>query len=326
MAMKIKEDLKKIFTSYWHFLTLHAACQLNLFDIIASGQFSVSELTSKLNADEIVFQKLIAALIQLDTIMLENKKVVLEKQGILLTEDHPESLKRACLLWGKEHLTAWQNLSYTINTWQPVFDFLYHQPFFDYLADKSDKLKNYHLAMRDYAKDDYKRISDCYDFSKHKSIADIGGGLGTVIEFIADANPESECWLFDLPEVVLLIQNPEQKNFKIVGGSFFKPIELRTDAIVLSRILHDWDDENCLKILTNCRNALVKNGTLYIIEIMQNEAQAYLLSLNMMLMCQSYERTYTEYEKLLQQAGFKVSELKTLNSLQKIMVTTKNEI
>ena len=322
----LKENLKRTFTTYWEFLTLNAACELNIFDAIEQGFQEVKILNNYLKTNELALKKLIDALVELETIFIEEGKFLLTEKGKLLTENHPESLKNACLLWAKEHLTAWQNLAYSIQTGKPSFEYLYERPFFEYLQTNPQKLKNYHLAMRDYARDDYKDLPKIIDFSEHKKLADWGGGLGTVTEFILQANPHIECCVLDLPEVVALIENPPEKPFQTKSANFFENADFQVDAIILSRILHDWNDEKCMQILHNCFHALSQNGKMYIMEIMQDEVHANLLSLNMLLMCESYERTYQEYQQLLAKVGFQIVERKPLNALQTILIVTKNEI
>ncbi len=97
-------------------------------------------------------------------------------------------------------------------------------------------------------------------------------------------------------------------------------MHFQTDALILSRVLHDWEDEKALKILTHCKNALKPRGTLYILEILQNDTQAHLLSLNMLAICKSYERTLEEYQILLKKAEFNIKAIYPLNNLQKIIV------
>lgn len=62
-----------------------------------------------------------------------NDSYVVNELSELLTDNHPESLKYACLNWAGEHLTAWQNLDFSIETGKSAFEKVYGKPFFDYL-------------------------------------------------------------------------------------------------------------------------------------------------------------------------------------------------
>ncbi len=104
-------------------------------------------------------------------------------------------------------------------------------------------------------------------------------------------------------------------------GNFFEEIPKVAEVLLLSRILHDWNRDNALLILKNCFDALPKNGTLYIIENCSDKITIDLsmLSLNMMAMCESYERTSTEYIEMLTSAGFTFETIIELNNLQSIL-------
>ncbi|KAJ0444806.1 putative trans-resveratrol di-O-methyltransferase [Helianthus annuus] len=97
-------------------------------------------------------------------------------------------------------------------------------------------------------------LKDCGGiFEGLESIVDVGGGSGTVAEAIAKAFPNIRCISFDLPHVVDGLVG--SKNLSFVGGDMFEAIP-RADAVLLKWILHDWSDEECLKILKQCRKAI----------------------------------------------------------------------
>ncbi|MCS6822287.1 MAG: methyltransferase [Microscillaceae bacterium] len=107
---------------------------------------------------------------------------------------------------------------------------------------------------------------------------------------------------------------------KLVSGNFFKPLPFQTEAIILSRILHDWNDERCTQILQNCHKALLPNRKIYIIENLQDKKETPLLSLNMLLICQNYERNLSEYQSLLDKINFQIQTIVPLNELQSVLI------
>jgi C-methyltransferase len=295
--------------------------KLNLFDHL------LEEKTAKHLADELSLNegKLLLLLNALHNANFLDKNVELFKVNSLsefLTENNPESLKYACLNWSAEHLNAWQNLDFSIKTGNSSFEEIYKKPFFDYLNDNAEKLHAYHKAMYQYAKDDYKALSDVIDFSKHKSVMDVGGGYGAVLENIKKKNPNLDCILFDLPKVIDKVTVP---NIKKISGSFFDKIPNQSEAIILSRILHDWNNEKATNILNNCIKALPNNGTLYIIENCTDKIKIdlSLLSLNMTAICNSFERTTQEYISLAQNANLVFQSEVKLNELQTILIFKK---
>lgn len=317
----MKNELKSFFTEHWTYMAVSTACKLNLFDNL------LEEKTAKHLATELYLNedKLLLLLNALHKANFLNKNAHLFKVNSLsefLTDNNPESLKYACMNWSAEHLNAWQNLDFSIKTGNSSFEILYKKPFFDFLNDNPEKLHDYHKAMYEYAKDDYKTLPDVIDFSKHKSVMDVGGGYGAVLENIKKKNPNLDCILFDLPTVINKITI---HNIKKIGGSFFDKIPNQSEAIILSRVLHDWNNEKANLILQNCFESLPNIGVLYVIENCADKitADLSLLSLNMTAICESYERTTQEYISLAQNTNFSFQGEVKLNDLQTILIFKK---
>ncbi|KAD6454553.1 hypothetical protein E3N88_09259 [Mikania micrantha] len=97
-------------------------------------------------------------------------------------------------------------------------------------------------------------LKDCRClFEGVNSIVDVGGGTGNLAKSIAEAFPNISCICFDLPHVVKGLDG--SKNFRYVAGDMFEAIP-KADVILMKWILHDWNDEECIKILTRCKEAI----------------------------------------------------------------------
>jgi hypothetical protein len=319
--METKSVLKSFFTENWKYMAVITACKLNLFDHLQEPK-SAKQLANQLSLNENKLLILLDALHYANFLEKNSNLYKVNSLSEFLTENNPESLKYACLNWSDEHLIAWQHLDFSIKTGKSSFEEIYKKPFFDYLNDNPEKLHSYHKAMYQYAKDDYKMLPDVIDFSKHKSLMDVGGGYGALIGIIKKKNPNLECILFDLPKV---IENVSIPNVKKIGGSFFDKIPYQSESIILSRVLHDWNNEKAILILKNCFEALTRNGTLYVIENCEDKVKIdlSLLSLNMTVICESYERTSTQYISLCKNVGFQFDIEKRLNDLQTILIFKK---
>ena len=317
----MKDKLKSFFTEHWKYIAVSTACKLNIFDHLQEAK-NAKELATELSLSEDKLLLLLNALHNVDFLDKNSDYFKVNSLSRFLTESNPESLKYACLNWSSEHLTAWQNLDFSIKTGKSSFEEIYKKPFFDYLNAHPEKLHAYHKAMYQYAKDDYKNLPDVIDFSKYKSVMDVGGGYGAILEKIKAKNPSVECVLFDLEKVV---EKVNIQNIKKISGSFFDKIPNQSETIVLSRVLHDWNDEKANIILKNCFDALPNNGILYVIENCSDKIKIdlSLLSLNMTAMCESYERTSTQYISLCKNTGFQFDSETQLNELQTILTFKK---
>ena len=319
--MKTKNQLKSFFTEHWKYMAVSAACKLNLFDHLQESK-TAKQLAKEISLNK---EKLLLLLNALHNVGFLNKNAdafMVNSSSEFLTESNPGSLKYACLNWSSEHLTAWQNLDFSIKTGKSSFEEIYGKPFFDFLNDNPEKLHAYHKAMYQYAKDDYKNLTDVIDFSKHKSVMDVGGGYGAILENIKAKFPSIECVLFDLSNVV---SNVIDQNIIKISGNFFDKIPNLSEVMVLSRVLHDWNDEKSRIILKNVFEALPNNGTLYLIENCADKINndLSLLSLNMSAMCDSYERTSIQYISLCENVGFRFVSKAKLNELQTILILKK---
>ncbi|KAJ9550122.1 hypothetical protein OSB04_014167 [Centaurea solstitialis] len=142
------------------------------------------------------------------------------------------------------------------------------------------------------------------------SFLDVGGGTGVAIYEIVKAYPHLKGINFDLPHVIST--TPAYGGVTHVAGDMFKSIPL-ADTIFMKWILHDWSDEDCIKILKNCRKAISKEtGRVIIVEIVQHSTEDdYFNDIRLtydMVMYTHFsngkERTESEWKKLLNEGGF----------------------
>jgi 2-polyprenyl-3-methyl-5-hydroxy-6-metoxy-1,4-benzoquinol methylase len=316
-----KEELKQLLTGYWNYLAVNAACELKLFDILENGAQDIESLLNTHGWNRKAFESLLHICEQ-EGLLHVGKKIELTAKGRYLVSTNPDGLYHACLLWADEHMNAWQQLSSVIRTGQPSFEIIYRSPFFDYLKSNPEKLRDYHEAMHEYANDDYRDISIHLDLRRTKAILDVGGGFGALIGNIAKAHKDLKCGLFDLPEVIAQVQ---REDVDLYSGNFFNKLPVGYDTIVMSRIIHDWDDLDSGRILENVHDALPPRGILFLIENLTDRITNHAsgLTLNMMAMCKSFERTEAEYLNLLKQNRFGNFQIKQLNTTQYIIQCSK---
>ncbi|KAK4361152.1 hypothetical protein RND71_020104 [Anisodus tanguticus] len=172
-------------------------------------------------------------------------------------------------------------------------------------------------------------VKDCREvFEGLNSLVDVGGGTGIIAKTILEAFPHLKCIVLDLPHVVANM--PQSKNLSYVGGDMFQSIP-NADAILLKHVMHDWSDEDCVKMLKRCREAIRdknegRKGKVLIIDMIlnRNEEEAdmtevkLIFDVMMMVLLTGRERTEKEWEKLFLEAGFmtyKISPVFGLSSL-----------
>lgn len=157
-------------------------------------------------------------------------------------------------------------------------------------------------------------VIDAYDFEALRTIVDVAGGVGATLCAILTAHPNLQGTLFDMPHLAdraqaFIAARGLGQRCRFVGGSFFDGVPSGHDAYLMKHILHDWYDEDCVKILRSCRTAIPSHGKLLVCERIvraPNEpCPAKWSDLHMLLTTHGgRERTESEYRALLQAGGF----------------------
>ncbi|KAM4131108.1 hypothetical protein ACJW30_01G153000 [Castanea mollissima] len=183
----------------------------------------------------------------------------------------------------------------------PIFQYMDMDPTFNEVFNK---------GMADLSTIIMKKILEVYQgFEGLTSLVDVGGGTGKCMSMITSKNASIKGINFDLPHVIQ--SAPSYPGVEHVGGNMFQDVP-KGDAIMIKNILHDWSDENCMKLLRNCYDALPNNGKVVIIELLTPEAPGsskasqYVSRLDnaMLLHLEGHERTEKEFESLCKGSGF----------------------
>uniref|UniRef100_A0ACD5Z9L5 Uncharacterized protein n=1 Tax=Avena sativa TaxID=4498 RepID=A0ACD5Z9L5_AVESA len=143
------------------------------------------------------------------------------------------------------------------------------------------------------------------------SLVDVGGGSGTLARAIARAFPHVKCSVLDLPNVIESIPAADVNGaVDYIAGDMMNSIP-SADAVLLKHVLHDWNDEDCVKILTQCRKAIHTGGKVIIVDVLVGSSpskdmlQVQLqLDLLMMAMTAGKERDEQQWRKIFMDAGF----------------------
>ena len=96
---------------------------------------------------------------------------------------------------------------------------------------------------------------------------------------------------------------------KAVSGDFFASVP-EADLYLLKFILHDWNDEQCVRILENCCRAMRRGGRVIVVEMLLGEigeaGPGPIFDLLMMVILSDCERSLNEYRALLERAGLRL--------------------
>jgi hypothetical protein len=214
----------------------------------------------------------------------------------------------------------WQNLDYSVRTGERAFDYVFGLRDWDYFATHPEDARRFDAAMSANTGPVTRALVEAYDFSRYSHLTDIGGGDGTLIREILSRNPHLRATLFDRPDVVEEARNQMrmaglEDRVDFVGGSFFDSVPYGADVFVLKSIVHDWGDEDAVRILKRCRDAMGSRTHLLLVErILPERAtpdalEEYMMDLNMLVKTGGRERMEGEYRQLLRAAGLQVQQV-----------------
>src|SRR5271154_687615 len=297
---------------------LHAAAALGIADLLKDGPRDSDDLAAGCNAHPPSLYRILRALAG-SCIFTEvsTGRFALNPVAETLRSDIPGSM-RAMAMWcgTRAHWNPLSEILHSARTGKPAFDHVFGKGPFAYFEEDKETATIFNHAMSSFSSSVVPAAVEAYDFSQFGCIADIAGGHGVALATVLAAHPATCGILFDLPHVVagapaLLESRGVAERCQVVHGDFFNSVPEGADAYMMKHIIHDWDDERARAILSNCRRASKPGGKLLLIEMVVPEgsdgALAKLLDLEMLLIPGGLERTESQYARLFESAGFRLT-------------------
>jgi O-methyltransferase domain len=213
---------------------------------------------------------------------------------------------------------AWDGLHHAVLTGEPGFNQVYGQHLFEYAGTHPELGAIFDAGMTAVHGHETAAMLDAYDFSAFHVLADIGGGNGSLLGAVLQRYPKLNGILFDLGHVVGRAGASLQGygvagRCTVIEGNFFESIPSGADAYLFRHVIHDWTDEQCVQILSHCRNVITQNGRLIIVEAVvptgNEPSLAKDFDMTMLTFPGGIERTAEEYKSLLEQAGFQLNSI-----------------
>ena len=297
-------------TMSWVAQSAAAFCELGLPEALASGPRTPDELAAQGYGDRDKLFRLLRALAAYDvTKHAGGNRFGLGHLGKALTG---EASAAPVLLYANApwHVAAYARLAEGIQANRPAFEAGEGKPLFSYFADHPRDGALFDGAMQSLTSLFAQPFAAAYDFSKMQHVVDVGGGTGLLLAAVLSRYPNVRGTAFELPAVVSRVRASERLT--AVAGNMLTDPPPRADAYILSHILHDWDDESCLRILRNVRSAMPPNARVLVYEIVAPPpnnwwSQDRITDLEMMTMLPGRERTREEFAALFERAGLRLN-------------------
>ncbi|WP_309234439.1 methyltransferase [Nocardia sp. XZ_19_385] len=297
---------------------ISAVCRLGVPDRLADGPKPVDALAEAVNAHPGALRRFLRVLAGEDLFVeVETDTFALTRLGSLLRTDEPGSLHHLVELMSGEAYGVWEGASHSLRTGKAAFPYIHGRPYFDWLSDHPDAARNFDQGQAQLAELRLLPLLSC-DWSSVGSVVDVGGGNGTLLGRLLTLHPHLTGTVFDLPHVAraadpVLAEAGVSDRSSVAGGDFFSEIPAGADAYILSQILHDWPDDDAVRILGNCRDAMQSDARVLIVEQVltgnAGSSAAALLDLHMLVLLGGQERTLPQWEGLLAAAGLQLESI-----------------
>jgi len=261
--------LSAIINSYRIPRMLQLVAELGIADRIAAAQFlPVTSLASEAGILSDPLLRILRALASVGIFIMDEGGIIGHSRLSLLLRTHSiPSLRHAARFFaGGSSWNAWGALD---KAGAVPFESVFGVKYFDYLTAHPDEGQLFNQVMANTAYEDrHGAVAAAYNFSNASLIADIGGGNGALLRAILPQYPQTRGVVFDLEPVVQAIPAEARLDGRISvePGNFFHDVMPQADIYILSKILHDWPDDQCLRILRNCRSAMAPSARLLVVE------------------------------------------------------------
>ena len=310
-------QILQFITNFWSSRAVYVIAKLGIPDLLKSGPKTAEELASATKMHAPSLYRVLRALASIGVVSSTGDgRFALSPVSELLVTDAPGSLRWFTISeLGQEHYPAWGNLMHSVKTGEIAFDNFFGVDIWQFFQENPDDGAVFQNSMSGVTAATNEQIRSLYDFSPFSTVVDVGGGHGGLITSVLQTNPKVKGILFDAPQV---IQGARPKieaagladRCETVSGDFFKSVPPGGDLYMMKWIIHDWNDEQAITILRNCRNQMQRTGKLIIVDCVVPESDepdfSKLFDLNMMVMTGGKERTEKEFAQILNAAGFKL--------------------
>jgi SAM-dependent methyltransferase len=293
--------------------------ELQIPDRLADGALAYDELAKEIGCEPQATYRLLRASASVGVIAAMNDgRFCLTPLGEKLRSNVPGSMRDiAVAVTAPGHWLPWGHLADAIRSGQRQAQATLGRELFQYYAENPIEGSAFTDAMSNLSTMIAEEVTRVLDTSTAEHVVDIGGASGAIISALLDGSPALRGTILELADVApraraALAKRGLSSRCQVVEGDFFKAVP-PADIYVLKQIIHDWDNEQSVRILSNCAQSLRRNGRVILIEHVLPEdgrsSDVPLMDLSMLVLLPGRERTVGQYSELCNAAGLRLNRL-----------------
>ena len=295
----------------WHCLC--AITRLEIPERLAAGPLPMSQLAAAVGANQDALWRVLRLVADHHIVTVEGDRVGLTERGRLLCPGHPASLSAAFATVGTADVA--HGLTDTLRTGRAAAPSVLGMPDWDYLNAHPGQQALFDRSMVQRAQVLSLACVPVLDWPAAGAIADIAGGIGTLVAAVLRAAPAARGILVEQPQVLeraqlFLERHGVADRCVLHPGDLFVPPP-PADLYLLASVLHDWDDTHAARILAALGRSATSDTRLRIFEmLLPTDATPHRAKMSDVLMLLMFdgarERTLGQYRDLLESTGWEL--------------------
>lgn len=308
-------------TAFWASKVLLTAVELDLFSTVGEGAMTASQLGEALGLHPRGTYDFFDALVALkfldrDGDGPDGKYKNTTETSAFLNKKSPTYIGGLPQMLNSRLFGFWNDLGMALKTGKPQNEVKHNgKPMFEELYSDGARLGEFLDAMTGFQAVNFQQLAEKFDFSKYRSVTDVGGALALLSRIIATQHQHLTFNSFDLPEVAPHAQRQIDTagmadRIKVVEGDFFKDHLPKADVVTMGNILHDWNLEKKKVLIEKAYDALPEGGAFIVIENFIDDARrenafGLLMSLNMLIeFGDAFDYTGANFREWCGEGGF----------------------
>ncbi len=310
----------------WPSKTLLSAVELGLFTTLGSGQLTGPAIAERLELRSRAVYDFLDGLVALHLLEREGQgEAALYRNtaetALFLDHNSPGYLGGFLEMLNARSYGHWVGLTEALRTGSPQSEIKdTGHSFFEELHRDPARLEQYMQAMAAGQRDNFHALAGRFDFSRYQTVCDVGGATGQLSIILAQHHPHLRCTSFDLPVVEPIATRTIEKanlsdRVRAVPGDFFADPLPKADVITMGNIVHDWNLERKLQLITAAFEALPPGGAFVVIENLIDDDRrenvfGFMMSLHMLIeFGDGFDYTGADFRSWCTDVGFQSVEV-----------------
>jgi predicted O-methyltransferase YrrM len=308
--------------AFWSSKVLLTAVELGVFTKLANRRSTGAELGAELGLHPRAVSDFFDALVAMRFLEREGdgpsaKYFNTPASALYLDSGQPRYVGGILVMLNARLFKFWHDLPEALRTGRAQNEIKHGQKgMFEELYEELPRLEQFLGAMTGLSRINLEAFAAKCDFSKCKTLCDIGGATGLLCIEVAKAHPHLKCISFDLPPVEPIARRHIataglSDRVGTASGDFFRTPLPKADMITMGMILHDWNLEKKMHLIRAAYDALPADGALVAIEALIDDARrenvfGLLMSLNMLIeFGDAFDYSGADFRKWCEEVGFK---------------------